>query len=242
MNTSSGFRAPNIDDIAKVFDSEPGKVVMPNENLKPEFAYNADLGFVRKLADKGRIELTGFYTHLVNAMVRRKSSFNGQDSIVYDGELSEVQMITNTGSAHIYGATFAFKANLSRNTGVFQTFTWTGGEDLDLNVPLRHVAPGFGKTSLYFKEERFRGEFFMVYNTWRHWDELAPEEQGKPHLYSKDGSPAWVTLNVRTSLIFNRYLEFSAGIENILDQHYRPYSSGVSAAGRNFVVALRGRI
>ncbi len=35
---SSGFRAPNVDDIAKVFDSEPGNVVVPNPDLKPEYS------------------------------------------------------------------------------------------------------------------------------------------------------------------------------------------------------------
>ena len=33
LNASSAFRAPNIDDIGKVFDSEPGSVVVPNNNL-----------------------------------------------------------------------------------------------------------------------------------------------------------------------------------------------------------------
>src|SRR6056297_3257335 len=32
INGSTGFHAPNIDDMAKVFDSEPRSVVMPNEN------------------------------------------------------------------------------------------------------------------------------------------------------------------------------------------------------------------
>ena len=27
---STGFRAPNLDDVAKVFDSAPGKVIIPN--------------------------------------------------------------------------------------------------------------------------------------------------------------------------------------------------------------------
>jgi hemoglobin/transferrin/lactoferrin receptor protein len=39
---SSGFRAPNQDDFAKVFDSAPGKVVIPNEALKPEFSKNIE--------------------------------------------------------------------------------------------------------------------------------------------------------------------------------------------------------
>jgi hemoglobin/transferrin/lactoferrin receptor protein len=43
-NFSSGFRSPNIDDLGKVFDSEPGSVVVPNAGLKPEYAWNAEGG------------------------------------------------------------------------------------------------------------------------------------------------------------------------------------------------------
>jgi hemoglobin/transferrin/lactoferrin receptor protein len=32
---STGFRAPNVDDMSKVFDSSPGNVIIPNESLKP---------------------------------------------------------------------------------------------------------------------------------------------------------------------------------------------------------------
>ncbi len=57
-NISSGFRAPNIDDIAKVFDSEPGNVVVPNEDLDPEYAYNADIGVMKKFGSKTRFDIT----------------------------------------------------------------------------------------------------------------------------------------------------------------------------------------
>ena len=43
LNASTAFRAPNLDDIGKVFDSEPGSVVVPNQNLKPEYAYGGEL-------------------------------------------------------------------------------------------------------------------------------------------------------------------------------------------------------
>ncbi|UTW64353.1 TonB-dependent receptor [bacterium SCSIO 12741] len=242
LNTASGFRSPNVDDIAKVFDSEPGKVIVPNENLKPEFAYNADLSVSRTLRDRGIVELVGFYTYLVDAMVRRDAQLNGQDSILYDGEMSQVQMITNTGKAHIYGASFNLKANLSKKLGVIQTFTWMDGEDLVDNVPLRHVSPAFGKTSAFYKTEKLRAEFYTQYNAWRHWDDLAPEEQGKPHLYTQDGTPAWYTLNIRASYKFLDYFEANVALENILDRHYRPYSSGISAAGRNLILSIRASI
>ena len=44
LGLSTAFRAPNIDDVGKIFDSEPGSVVVPNPDLKPEYAYNAELG------------------------------------------------------------------------------------------------------------------------------------------------------------------------------------------------------
>ena len=40
VNASTGFRAPNVDDIGKVFDSEPGTVMVPNPELRAEYAYN----------------------------------------------------------------------------------------------------------------------------------------------------------------------------------------------------------
>ncbi|MDP4685315.1 MAG: TonB-dependent receptor [Salibacteraceae bacterium] len=34
-------------------------------------------------------------------------------------------------------------------------------------------------------------------------------------------------------------LSVSAGIENITDQRYRPYSSGLAGAGRNMVISAK---
>ena len=44
LNATTAFRAPNIDDIGKIFDSQEGLVVVPNSNLKPEYAYGGELG------------------------------------------------------------------------------------------------------------------------------------------------------------------------------------------------------
>ena len=37
------FRAPNIDDMGKIREKQ-GKLTVPNPELKPEYAYTADLG------------------------------------------------------------------------------------------------------------------------------------------------------------------------------------------------------
>ncbi|KAG1649097.1 hypothetical protein GQR58_029306 [Nymphon striatum] len=51
-NGSTGFRSPNIDDIGKVFDSEPGSVVVPNPDLETEYAYSTEVGVRKNFADK----------------------------------------------------------------------------------------------------------------------------------------------------------------------------------------------
>jgi len=64
----------------------------------------------------------------------------------------------------------------------------------------------------------------------------AKDENGNPY------SPAWWTLNFKTSYTVAKYLTIDAGIENIFDKRYRPYSSGISAPGRNFIISLRAKI
>ena len=91
LNGSTGFRSPNIDDVGKIFDSEPGSVVVPNPDLEPEYAYNIELGVKKNFKDKFVFKGAAFYTYLVDALVRRDYNFNGESQIEYNGELSNVQ-------------------------------------------------------------------------------------------------------------------------------------------------------
>ncbi|GEM_PF-4334705 len=43
-NLSTGFMAPDIDNVGKMFDPSPGVVVVSNPDLEPEYTYNADIG------------------------------------------------------------------------------------------------------------------------------------------------------------------------------------------------------
>ncbi len=242
-NLSSGFRAPNVDDVAKVFDSEPGVVIVPNDNLKPEHTYNAEFSLLKSFADKAKAELTLFYTHINDAMVRRDFQFQGQDSIYYDGVLSKVEALVNTGEAFIAGGSFKFIVDLWQQLSLKASFNYLKGKDQIDNVPLRHVPPPFGKVEILYSTDHLKVSFYSRFSDGFSYDELAPSEQDKPHLYAPDGSsPAWFTLNTRAFYQVNRQVQISMGIENILDRHYRTYSSGVSAPGRNFYFALKAFI
>lgn len=242
LNGSTGFRAPNVDDAAKVFDSEPGTVVVPNSNLKPEYSYNIDAAVIKKFGDQARLEINTFYTWLRDAQVRRDFQFSGQDSIVYDGELSNVEAVVNAGEAYIYGASAGLSVELSSHIGFNSNVTYTDGKDISNDEPLRHVAPVFGQVGLTYKAEKTKVRMYSQFNGRKDISDFSPSESGKTHIYTDEGSPGWTTLNLKASYQINEDLRLNAGIENIFDQHYRPYSSGISAPGRNIILAVRATL
>ncbi len=246
VSASSGFRAPNIDDIAKVFDSEPGNVIVPNSNLKPEYAYNIDFGLIKRFGKKAKLEITLFYTYLVDAMARKEFTLNGHDSVIYDGELSQVWALQNVGSANIYGGNFAFVYDITGNLTFDSYLTYQKGKDQD-NIPVRHVSPLFGSTGLNYTKGKLRIKLYANYNGELSYGNLALSERNKPHLYAKDKNgdpyvPAWWTFNIKASYKVSANIQIDLGLENFFDYRYRTYSSGISAPGRSFMIAIRGSI
>ncbi len=247
LNFSTAFRAPNIDDVGKIFDSEPGSVVVPNPDLKPEYAYNGELGLTATLGKSFSLDLATYYTYLDNALVRRDFSLNGETQIDFGGELSNVQAIQNAARARIYGFEAGIRYEFAKHFKFASQYTFVGGEEeLDdgETTPSRHVSPQFGNTSLTFTKDKWMVSAFANYNGQFDFEDLAPSQQNNDFLYAKDEngnpfSPSWYTLNVRTQYDINERLKGIFSVENITDQRYRPYASGIAAAGRNFIVSLK---
>ncbi len=243
---ATGFRAPNIDDIGKVFDSEPGSVVVPNPDLKPEYAINAELGAAVVVVKQLKIDFAAYYTILTDAMVRRDYTLNGQDSVLYDGEMSKVQAIQNAAHAFVYGVQcgmeFKWKSGISAST----RFNYQKGkEELDDGSysPLRHAPPWFGTTNISYEKNKMKLEFNAQYNGEVSFSNMPASEISKPHLYAKDingnpYSPSWTIINLKTQYQINQNLIATASIDNIIDKRYKSYSSGIAAPGRNFILSL----
>ncbi len=242
---SSAFRAPNIDDIGKIFDSEPGSVVVPNPDLKPEYAYNGEIGADFNFNDFIKLNVTGYYTYLDNAMVRRDFNLDGRTEIDYQGESSRVQAIQNAAHAYVYGLETGLEANLSVALQLNSQFSYTYGREDEGGeyVPLRHAAPLFGNTHLIWHKRKLKLDLFAEYNGQFDFEDLAPGEQDKPYLYALDSngnpySPSWYTLNLTGQYKMTSNWLATVSLENITDQRYRTYSSGIAAAGRNLIIGL----
>jgi len=246
-NFGTAFRSPNVDDLGKIFDSEPGAVVVPNPDLQAEYAYNFDLGLAKVFDDVVKIDFTGYYTILKNALVRRDFRLNGQDSIMYDGIMSKVQALQNAALARVYGIQAGLEVKLPAGFSFSSDINFQKGEEeLDdgSTSPSRHAAPLFGITRLNYKADRLHIKFYAEYQGERKYEDLPEEEKGKDEIYAKDTngnnySPAWCTLNMKAIYEVTDVFAISAGVENISDRRYRPYTSGISAPGRNFILSLR---
>ena len=245
FNFGTAFRAPNIDDVGKVFDSEPGSVVVPNPDLEPEYAYNGEVGLLLDFGGTVRFDIGSYYTILKDALVRRDYSLNGRTEIEYEGELSNIQAIQNVGRAEVYGFEAGVEVNFNPHWQLTSQYNFVDGytEEADgSEVPIRHAAPPFGNTHLRFKRPRWSLDAFAEYNGQFNFEDLAPSQQNNSFLYAKDAngnpfSPSWYTLNLGAQYDITEDLQFTALLENITDQRYRPYSSGIAAAGVNLILS-----
>lgn len=250
LNLSSGFRAPNIDDIGKIFDSEPGSVVIPNPDLNPEYAYNGEIGLAKIINNSIKLDISAYYTILQNALVRRDYQLNGMDSLIYAGELSQVQAIQNAAKANVWGIQAGIEAKLPWNFSFQGRFNYQQGvEELDdgTSAPLRHAPPLFGNVHLIYTVKGFEFDLYADYNGEISNENLAPSEQEKTFMYALDDNnlpytPSWWTLNLKAEYSISNNLMISGGVENILDVRYRQYSSGISAPGVNFIGAIKVRV
>ncbi len=238
---ATGFRSPNLDDVAKIFDSQPGNVVIPNPGLKPEYTYNLEFSLQKRWPDQAQVEVILYHTWYRNAIVVRTGQFNGADSVLYQGVRSAVQTNINAGQARIWGANFNAWWQIVPSLKLRHSLSYTFGQELTSEVPLDHIPPVFGQTSLMWQQGAWKAEISLPFQGWKRPKRYAPDDFANEEFATADGWPAWWMLQARLNYTLAERWEVQFGAENILDQHYRPYASRISAPGRNLQIGLRAK-
>jgi hemoglobin/transferrin/lactoferrin receptor protein len=241
--SSTGFRAPNVDDMGKVFDSQPGLLVVPNPDLKPEYSYNLEFSAEKRIGKVLKLNGTVFNSWLRDALVLAPYTLNGQSSIQFEGQTSIITANQNQQKAYVRGINLEANAYLSGGWRLQGTYTNTIGcivEENGTTSPLDHIPPVYGKLSAQWKYKHLQTEFFSLYNGWKRIKDYRLNAEDNESGATPEGMPAWYTLNLRTSYALNKYLMVQVAAENLLDTNYRTFASGVSAPSRNFIIAIRG--
>jgi hemoglobin/transferrin/lactoferrin receptor protein len=248
---SSGFRSPNIDDVGRVREKN-GNVTVPNILVKPEFAYNAEIGIQKYFNNKKfRIGFNTYYTLLDNYIIRDSFILNGSNQVLFDGELGNAVANQNRGTAYITGFTASYLGKVSKNWTTSGFITYTKGRTNDTKEAMSSIPPLFGQFEVNYKNNKIElGADFRFnskknikdYNFAEGIDNIEETPIINPTA-STDvdkyfGSPSWNTIGINGKYIINYNLSVQARITNLFDKHYKEFASGISAPGRNLSVSF----
>lgn len=248
---SSGFRSPNIDDVGRVREKS-GNVTVPNINVRPEFAYNAEIGIQKYFNDRRfRIGFNTYYTLLEHYIIRDNFTLNNSSTILYDGELGNIVANQNRETAYVFGYTASYQGKLSSKLSTSGFITYTKGRTYDTDEPLSSIPPLFGQFDLNYVDDKLQLGASFRFNSKKDISDfnitegidnhdltpiVNPSGTTETEIYY--GSPSWVTLGFNSSYAFNQNWKLQGMINNVFDQHYREFASGISAPGRNFSFSL----
>jgi hemoglobin/transferrin/lactoferrin receptor protein len=235
---ATAFRSPNVDDYGKI-RSKGGYVTFPNDSLTSEKSLNAEVSLTKQIGNTFLISGTYFYTYLFDAIVRDYFSFEGENLFFIDGSFDTIQANVNAGQAFINGFSASTQFNLLKNLSLKSSFNWVKGVNVTEDEPLGHIPPAYGQTSLSYETNKMELTFLTRYNGWKRLADYAPGSSDNLEFATPDGTPAWIIYNAYVKYAINPKITLNFAVENILDTHYRPFSSGVSAPGRNFILTVR---
>lgn len=150
---STGFRSPNIDDLAKVFDSSPGTLIVPNPALKPEKTVTGELNFDARISDHFRWQGASYYTFLFDAIVTDSFSFRGATITDYDGKPSQVFANQNQNKAFINGFSTTVLYQSGHGISAEGSVSWTYGriKAFSGQIPLDHIPPLVARLSVSYE-------------------------------------------------------------------------------------------
>ncbi len=240
---SSGFRAPNVDDMGKVFEAAGNVIVVPNTDLRPETTTNMEIAISKTVEKTTTFDVNAFYTLYNNALTIGEFQVNGESTVVIDSVDYQVTALTNRREAFLYGFSAQMTDHISDRLTLRGSVTCTHGRIRtdSTETPLDHVPPVYGRAGLEYQSSKFRMEAYVVFNGWKRLRDIStvPGSEDNLSYTTPDGVPAWYTMNVRGSYAFTKNVALQVGVENLADDFYRVYASGTSAPGRNLTVSLR---
>jgi len=253
-NFSSGFRSPNIDDMGKIRENR-GLLSVPNMQLKPEYAYNSELGLTKFFDNKMTVfSLNLYYTHITDHIIRdyfqilNDTSTQNPATILYNSEEVKTIANINSGRAYIYGFSFDSEAKIISNLIFKSNITFTKGGSVNSSTPLPSISPLFGSFYLKWINSNFKTQFSYRFSGYKNPEDYSSGgEDGleetpllgfngnEPNYY---GTPSWGIFKLSSSYKISNKLKATLIFDNIFDIHYREFASGISSPGRNLNIVL----
>ena len=159
--------------------------------------------------------------------------------MTYDGQLLNVLSNTNADLAYLVGCQGNLSGILPWGLHYQASWNYNRGRVLDVNVPLDHIPPFFGRISLDWNRDVITMSQWVDYAFAKDSSQYSPLSVDNLDEALPFGTPGYVIWNAKAEIRPLEFLYLSLGCLNILDKGYRPFGSSVHAAGRNWTVSLR---
>ena len=226
IHYNRGFRAPNIDDMGTLGIVD-FRYEVPAYGLKPEHADNFELGYKHQ-SDPISFTAAVFYNKLSNLVTRVR--VENQEIDGYPVYVKE-----NVESASLRGFEVEMEGKINESLKYFGNFTYTYGQNISKNEPLRRTPPAFGRIGLEFSKSNFflRPEFQFAAAQNR----LSAGDISDNRI-NPNGTPAWQILNVYSTYSW-KSMTLSLTLQNLGNADYRLHGSGINGVGRSAVLGIK---
>jgi outer membrane receptor protein involved in Fe transport len=225
VSLNTGFRAPNIDDLGTLGIVD-FRYEIPNLDLEPEQSFQYQVGYKQKYSRLSG-ELFLYRNELYNLIVRNKVP----DEII-DGY--PVYIKENTERAYIEGIETAWDFELNKSWLISAGMTYTYGQNITKDEPVRRIPPLFGRMATEFRTG----------NLWLNLEWQAAGSQERLATGDKDdnripsgGTPGWNIFNISSAYTIGVF-KIDLSLVNIFNTDYRYHGSGVNGYGRSAFLTL----
>ena len=216
---TTGYRAPNIDDLGSLGIVD-FRYEIPSYDLKPEKSLNTEIGYKYR-SNKIDFSIAAFKMKLKDIIAR----------VLLDGQVINSYQVynkKNIESSYINGAEVNYNYLLSKYLTWYTNATYTYGQNVTKNEPMRRIPPLFGQNKICFVKKN--KTLAITHQFAGKQDRLAQGDKDDNRI-GKLGTPGWNIFNVDAGWEFKN-LSLNTSLINISNVQYKTHGSGVYAMGR----------
>lgn len=218
---SSGFRAPNLDDLGSLGIVD-FRYEQPAYQLKPEYSLTKNIGF-RLKSRRYQAELAAFHTSLTNLITRIKTTEIIQGYPVYRKE--------NVDQAYLYGFEWSQSLAIGERFSLGNSISYVWGQNQTQNEPMRRIPPLNGNLSLNYQLDK--GSIALLWIFADRQDRLSAGDKSDNRM-NPAGTAGWGILQLQANYKITPHIQLGMQGVNLGNVPYRMHGSGIDGMGRSF--------
>ena len=218
-SVANGYRSPNVDDMGTLGIVD-FRFEVPAYDLKPEKSLNTELGY-KYLSERLRINISAYYMQLNDIIARIK-----KDGVIIDGYA--IYNKTNIESAYVKGFEISLDKKIGDNLHWASNTTYTYGQNLTKNEPMRRIPPMFGQNSLRWSRNK---SSIQINHQYAGTQNRLSQGDKDDNRIGKRGTPQWNVFNIIHCYTTKHY-KLQLGFLNVLNEKYKTHGSGIYGMGR----------